>query len=88
MLITCDYYFYNGKKINILDKVDEILKQIPSIKTVIAYNYNNQDKKDLKNFVRFDEAIKEDLDVTFERFEFNHPIYILFSSGTTGKPNV
>ena len=86
MLITCDYYFYNGKKINILDKVDEILKQIPSIKTVIAYNYNNQDKKDLKNFVRFDEAIKEDLDVTFERFEFNHPIYILFSSGTTGKP--
>ena len=86
MLITCDHYFYNGKKINILDKVDEILKQIPSIKTVIAYNYNNQDKKDLKNFVRFDEAIKEDLDVTFERFEFNHPIYILFSSGTTGKP--
>ena len=48
MLITCDCYFYNGKKINILDKVDEILKQIPSIKTVIAYNYNNQDKKDLK----------------------------------------
>ena len=86
MLITCDYYFYNGKKINILDKVDEILKQIPSIKTIIAYNYNNQDKKDLKNFVRFDEAIKDDLDVTFERFEFNHPIYILFSSGTTGKP--
>ena len=41
MLITCDHYFYNGKKINILDKVDEILKQIPSIKTVIAYNYNN-----------------------------------------------
>ena len=38
VFITCDYYYYNGKKINILDKIDEILKHIPSIKKVVAYN--------------------------------------------------
>ena len=86
VFITCDYYYYNGKKINILDKVEEILKQIPSIKKVIAFNYNKQERESLKNFINFEETLKNDLDEVFERFEFNHPIYILFSSGTTGKP--
>ena len=86
VLITCDYYYYNGKKISILDKVDQILKEIPSIKKVIAYNYNNKEKEDLKNFINFEETLNGYLDEIFERFEFDHPIYILFSSGTTGKP--
>ncbi len=86
VLITSDYYFYNGKKINILDKVDEVLKQIPSIKKVIVYNYNKKEKENLKNFIDFEETLKIETDESFERFEFNHPIYILFSSGTTGKP--
>ncbi len=86
VLITCDYYFYNGKKINILDKVDEVLKQIPSIEKVIAYNYYKKEKENLKNFIDFEETLNIESDEAFERFEFNHPIYILFSSGTTGKP--
>ena len=86
VFITCDYYYYNGKKINILNKVEEILKQIPSIKQVITYNYNKKEKENLKNFINFEETLMSDLDEDFERFEFNHPIYILFSSGTTGKP--
>ena len=86
ILITCDYYYYNGKKINILGKVDKILKHIPSIKKVIAYNYNNKEKENLEDFIDFEETLKVNLDEVFERFEFNHPIYILFSSGTTGKP--
>ena len=86
VFITCDYYYYNGKKINILNKVEEILKQIPSIKQVITYNYNKKEKENLKNFINFEETLMSDLDTDFERFEFNHPIYILFSSGTTGKP--
>ncbi len=86
ILITCDYYFYNGKKINILDKVDEILKRMSSIEKVIVYNYNEAEKESLKNFIDFNDTLKVDLDESFERFEFNYPIYILFSSGTTGKP--
>ena len=42
VLITCDYYFYNGKKINILKKVPEILKKIKSIKEVIVFPYGNK----------------------------------------------
>ena len=86
VFITCDYYYYNGKKINILNKVEQILKKIPSIKKVIAFNYNKKDKENLKDFINYEETLKSDLDEVFERFEFNHPIYILFSSGTTGKP--
>ena len=87
ILITCDCYFYNGKKINILEKVDNILKQIPSIKKTIVFPYNKNIKPVIKNFIEFNEVLDEsELDENFERFEFNHPIYILFSSGTTGKP--
>jgi acetoacetyl-CoA synthetase len=87
VLITSDYYFYNGKKINILEKVDSILKQIPSIKKTIFFQYNKKNKNEIKTFINFDEVIaNSELDETFERFDFNHPIYILYSSGTTGKP--
>jgi acetoacetyl-CoA synthetase len=87
VFITCDYYFYNGRKINILEKADEILKEIPSIKKTLVFNYNKDEKANYKKFINFDKVLNQSkLDETFERFEFNHPIFILYSSGTTGKP--
>ena len=87
VLITCDYYFYNGKKINILEKINNILKEIPSIKKTLVFAYNKKEKIEYKNFIDFYEVlIQSKSDYTFERFDFNHPIYILYSSGTTGKP--
>jgi acetoacetyl-CoA synthetase len=87
VFITCDHYFYNGKKIYILEKVEEILRQIPSIKKTLVFAYNKNEKPIYKKYINFDKVLNESkLDETFERFEFNHPIYILYSSGTTGKP--
>jgi acetoacetyl-CoA synthetase len=87
VLITSDYYFYNGKKINILEKVDNILNEITSIKKVIIFPYNQNKKVVTKDFINFEDALsRSNFDEIFERFEFNHPIYILYSSGTTGKP--
>ena len=87
VLITSDHYFYNGKKINILEKTDNILKKIPSIKKTIVFAYNKKEKIDYKNFINFDKVLSQSKsDNTFERFDFDHPIYILYSSGTTGKP--
>ncbi len=87
ILITSDHYFYNGKKINILEKIEDILKQIPSIKETLVFAYNKKEDMNLKNYINFDQVLeKEKMDETFERFEFNHPIYVLYSSGTTGKP--
>ena len=87
LLITSDHYFYNGKRINILEKIEGILKQIPSIKKTVVFAYNKKEYPDFKNYINFDEVLHQtDLDEKFERFEFNHPIYILYSSGTTGQP--
>ena len=87
VLITSDQYFYNGKRINILEKVDSILKKIPSIKETVVFLYNKSEKTEIKKFTNFNEILNNSkIDEIFERFEFNHPIYILYSSGTTGKP--
>ena len=87
VLITCDYYFYNGKKIEISDKAREVIKQIPTIKETLIFSYEKKEIVDKKNFKDFNKILnKSELDEKFKRFEFNHPIYILYSSGTTGKP--
>ena len=87
VLITCDYYFYNGKKIKIIDKAREVIKQIPTIKETLIFSYEKKEIVDKKNFKDFNQILnKSELDEKFKRFEFNHPIYILYSSGTTGKP--
>ena len=87
ILITSDHYFYNGKKIDILEKIEDILKQIQSIKKTLVFAYNKKEEINLQGHINFNEVLDQtEADETFERFEFNHPIYILYSSGTTGKP--
>ena len=49
ILITCDHYFYNGKKIHILEKIEDILKQIPSIKKTLVFAYNKKEENDKKS---------------------------------------
>ena len=87
ILITCDYYFYNGKKIQIIDKASEVVKKIPSIKETLIFSYEKKEIENKKDFKDFKKVLSNtNLDENFERYDFNHPIYILFSSGTTGKP--
>jgi len=88
VLITCDYYNYNGKKINILEKIPKILKKIKSIKKVVIFPYKNNLKNKINfKYEDFNLILKKSkLDKTFKKFNFNHPIYILYSSGTTGVP--
>ena len=88
VLITSDYYFYNGKKINILKKIPEILKKIKSIKKVIVFPYSGHFEEKLNTkYIDFTTLIKNSkIDLNFKKFNFNHPLYILYSSGTTGIP--
>ena len=85
VLITCDHYYYNGKKINILDNVEIITKSIPSIQKVIVFSYDNT-KIDKKYLSYYDVLKNSKKDTNFQKFDFNHPVYILYSSGTTGTP--
>ena len=92
VLFITDQYFYNGKKINILERLPEILKAIPSIKNVVIINYpgqnflKNKKLKKIKIF-RWIELIKiNPRNINYSNFDFEHELAILYSSGTTGKP--
>ena len=88
ILITSDYYYYNGKKFNILDKIPFILKKVKSIKKVIVFPYGENFENNLNSkYIDFYSKIEEcKIDKEFKKFNFNHPLYILYSSGTTGIP--
>ena len=93
VLFITDQYFYNGKKIDILNRLPEILKLIPSIKSVVISNYPG--KKFIKNKYKFkkinlfkwNELMQTNAEkIDFERFDVETELAILYSSGTTGKP--
>ena len=88
ILIITDHYYYNEKKINTLENIPSILKEIPSIENVIIVPYGDEEiyNKEFE-YTNWNSILlsKKKYDV-FEKFNFNHPLYILFSSGTTGIP--
>ena len=94
ILFITDKYFYNGKEINIIDRLPEILKKISSISQVIIVNYpgqknltnKNKFKKVKINFLKEIKNKKSLIINKFKKFDFEHELAILYSSGTTGKP--
>lgn len=94
ILFITDKYFYNGKEINIINRLPEILKKIPSISQVIIVNYpgqknltnKNKFKKVKINFLKEIKNKKSLIINKFKKFDFEHELAILYSSGTTGKP--
>ena len=92
VLIICDRYFYNGKEINVIERLPLILNRIKSIKNVIIINYPGKPLLKLntiKNakFTNWNSIMKlNSKRITFKKFDFEHELAILYSSGTTGKP--
>ena len=92
VLFVTNEYFYNGKRINILERIPEIIKKIPSIKYVVIASYPGQKKikKKFKLKVKikyWSELLKiKSSNIIFSKFDFEHELAILYSSGTTGKP--
>jgi acetoacetyl-CoA synthetase len=92
ILFIGDKYFYNGKKINILERLPEILSKVPSIEKVVLVSYPGTeiDKKinSKKNLTYWRELInsKNKSKIQYVMSNFNDPLSILYSSGTTGKP--
>jgi acetoacetyl-CoA synthetase len=85
VLFCADGYLYGGKAFDSLEKVREILPQLASVKAcvVIPYAGSSHDVGiKLENFI----AKYPPADIAFEPVAFNHPLYILYSSGTTGVP--
>ena len=88
LFFAVDGYLYNGKKIDTTSTVTNIVDQIPSIKDTIIIPFLDELPKyeNRNNTIYWSDLIKEKVPLEFASLSFNHPLYILFSSGTTGLP--
>ena len=90
VLFTANGYFYKGKTFNSLSNVARIAGGIPSIEKVIVTSYTEEapDISHIPDSVHFDDFLSKErgLEIEFEQLPFDHPVHIMFSSGTTGKP--
>ena len=90
VLFTVNGYFYKGKTFSSVGNAAEIVKGIPSLKKVVVVSYTDEkpDLSHIPNAVRYDDFLAREKQPTlqFEQLPFEHPVYIMFSSGTTGKP--
>jgi len=90
LIFSADGYYYSGKAFDCTAKLKEIVEQLPSVQKTIIWNYAGGDLKlsDIPHGCTWVEFIQdhETAQLTFEPLPFNHPLFIMFSSGTTGKP--
>lgn len=90
VLFTADGYFYGGKKHDSIGRIAGFLKDIPSIQRVVVIPYTEArpDLSALPNAVYYQDFLSPETvrEIEFEQLPFQHPVYIMYSSGTTGIP--
>jgi len=90
VLFCVDGYWYGGKRLDVLGKLATIATNLPSLAQVVVVPYldAHPDLGGIPGAIALDEflAAFEPAEIAFERLPFNHPLYILYSSGTTGVP--
>ncbi|MGB5063979.1 MAG: acetoacetate--CoA ligase [Candidatus Competibacter sp.] len=93
VLITCDGYWYNGKAIDMRPKLAELMPQLPSVRQLILVPYLDDNADALAaslprgmSFARFIALHAAATEIEFAPLPFDHPLCILYSSGTTGIP--
>ncbi len=91
ILFTVDGYYYRDKVFDIRDNIKVVVEAIPSIEKVVVVPYISDGKVDVSDIpkaVNWEDFIAKDENppLEFEQLPFDHPIYVMFSSGTTGKP--
>lgn len=88
VIFAADGYFYKGKTFDSIEKLKEILIELPSVQQVVITCYTGHLKHfDIPNSISWEEFSKHtNADLIFEQLPFDHPLYIMYSSGTTGLP--
>ena len=88
VLFCVDGYFYNGKTHNCLDKIKSFTARLPSLKQIVIFDYASLSNIIINNSISYQEILEnyEAIEIGFERVGFDHPLYIMYSSGTTGVP--
>ena len=85
ILVSANGYLYNGKVIDRSEEIKTISKRLPSLEHILVVEYISSNK-DVYNFPNFNTVFQSDTLESYVLCEFNDPLYIVFSSGTTGKP--
>ncbi len=89
-LIAAEGYFYGGKQLDCLDKLRQVLPGLPSVETVIIVPYTRERAAldGLSGAEHYADVIADQPggDIDYAAMPFNHPLFIMFSSGTTGVP--
>jgi acetoacetyl-CoA synthetase len=89
ILLTADAYFYGGRTYDCLGKIADVVAALPSVErtVVIPYVSERPDLGRVPKVCSWEDFLEDNVgEPTFEPFPFNHPLYILYSSGTTGVP--
>lgn len=89
VLVTADAYAYNGKQYDCLEKIRGVLDRIPSVETLVVVPYASDEPnlEGLGHAVSWPDFTGHgEHPLEFEPTDFNHPLYIMYSSGTTGVP--
>jgi acetoacetyl-CoA synthetase len=94
VLFTVDGYYYNGKVVPILDKIAEIVSKLPSVERVVVVPYlldadrGAQQPGEVRAAEPWDVWLAPFVagPIAYAELPFDHPLYILYSSGTTGVP--
>jgi len=88
VVFAADGYYYKGKVFDSQEKLRGILDELPSVEKVVLINYTGTvDTSSINNAVTWEEfASQVDGEMSFEQLPFDHPLYIMYSSGTTGLP--
>jgi len=88
VLFTADGYRYNGKRIDSLERMRGVLEQLDGVERVVLVPFldTEPDPSALPNAVRWQDFLADDTELAFAQLPFDHPLYILYSSGTTGVP--
>ncbi|GLR65285.1 acetoacetate--CoA ligase [Marinospirillum insulare] len=88
-LFATDGYLYNGKRINSLPLVAEIVESLDALQEVVVFPYleTHPDISGINKSILWDDfRIADAKEIDFAQLPFDHPIYIMYSSGTTGEP--
>ena len=86
VLITCDGYQYNGKTLDIRERISALVEQLPTVEHVVIVPYMDLGVPDSMLDWRELVDARRGRAVRFRSLPFDHPLYIMFTSGTTGKP--